>query len=805
MALTGQHVEMDDGEPVRAEVVVVSPVRDVLRSFWPRPRIRRPADSARLVLSAVAVVALVSLAIADPALLATAARLVPGGLTGLPRTLLSVLNVITSLAVLGVLLVLIVDALRSRRFAMTSAVLACALGILAGVGVAIAAGRLEDAAVRLLLGPAHESAAVPIIATVALVVGADVQWRRLRNAARLVVAAAVVCALALGSVAVPSAAYALLVGLMAGLAVRVASGVVPARPAGEVIRAVLARAGWRLGSLRLLEDAAGRARYAGIGSGEDDLRVTVVDPDRRGVPFGRRVWRVLLLRRSAVGRPRLSLRGELERQALSAALAESAGVAAPRVLALLAAGPSLVLVERPLRGTPFSDEPSSEAMASVNAAMRALRQLHDGGLAHGALTADGILLQPDGCAGFANLSSAQPAATDLQQELDVVALLVAAGQHIGADDVVIALRADYGSSPAKEARLAALLQPVALPWPVRRAVRGTAVLDEVRRALIGSGTRTLVTAVRLERLRPRTVITIAGATLAAHILATQLSSVGIGRALAHALPGWLMVALLGSAVTYLGSALALQAFVTTKLPLLRTTLVQVASSFLALVTPPAVGHVGLNIRYLQRAGVPTATATGTVAVKETATVIVTVPLLLICGWLSGVSASRLALLPSGTVVIVLAIAAGVLGLVAVVAPARRLLLRRLEPLVRRSLPQLLAAAGDPRRLATAVVGILLLNVGYVLALDASLRAFSVSLAVPTLVVVYLAASTIGSTVPTPGGLGAVEAALVGGLSASGVPVAEALTAVLAFRTATFWLPAPVGWVVFVGLQRRRRI
>jgi len=629
VVVTGQHAEMKDGDSVPAEVVAVSPVRSVLRSFWPSPRIRRPADSARLVLSAVVVVVVVVLAVVEPAFLATTAGLVPTGLTGLPRTALSVLTVVTSLAVLGVLVALIVAALRSRRFALTSAILACALGILAGVGVAMAAGVLQDAAFRLLLGPVDDSAAVPIIATVALVVGADVRWRRLRDAARLLVAAAVVCALALGSIAVPSAVYALHVGVMAGMAVRVAVGVMPARPAGEVIRSVLARAGWRPDTLRLLEDAAGRARYAGIGPGEDDLQVTVVDPDRRGVPFGRRVWRVLLLRRSAVGRPRLSLRGELERQALSAALAESAGVAAPRVLALLAAGPSLVLVERPLRGRSLSGEAPSDAMSSVESAMRALRQLHDGGLAHGALSGDGILLLPDGRAGFASLSSAQPAATDLQQELDVVALLVAAGQQVGADGVVSALRADYGSSAVKEARLAALLQPVALPWAVRRAIRGTAVLDEVRTALIGSGAGTVVTAVRLERLRPRTVIAIAGATLAAHLLATQLSSVGIGRALAHALPGWLAVALLGSAVTYLGSALALQAFVTTKLPLVRTTLVQVAASFLALVTPPAVGHLGLNIRYLQRAGVLTATATGTVAVKETATVIATVPVLLV--------------------------------------------------------------------------------------------------------------------------------------------------------------------------------
>jgi uncharacterized protein (TIRG00374 family) len=200
--------------------------------------------------------------------------------------------------------------------------------------------------------------------------------------------------------------------------------------------------------------------------------------------------------------------------------------------------------------------------------------------------------------------------------------------------------------------------------------------------------------------------------------------------------------------------------------------------------------------------VPTATATASVAVDQVVTVAATVPVLLICAWLSGVSASRLTLLPSGDVLTVLLVAAGVLILAVGIRPTRRLLRRRLEPIYRRTLPQLLAAASDPRRLATAVAGVLVLNGGYVVALWASLLAFSHSLALPVLVVVYLAASTLGSAAPTPGGLGAIEAALVGGLTATGIPVAAALPAVLVYRTATFWLPAPAGWGAFVFMQRR---
>jgi uncharacterized membrane protein YbhN (UPF0104 family) len=306
----------------------------------------------------------------------------------------------------------------------------------------------------------------------------------------------------------------------------------------------------------------------------------------------------------------------------------------------------------------------------------------------------------------------------------------------------------------------------------------------------------------LERLRPRTVITVAGGTVAAHVLATQLSTVNIAGTLQHARPSWVAVALLGSALTYVGAALARQAFAPVRVPLTRTARVQLASSFLTLVTPPAVGQVSINIRYLQRAGAPTAAAAASVGASEAVTVAVTLAVLLGCGWISGLSQSLLTLLPSGNVLAVLLVAIAVLALVAAAPPTRRLLRHRLEPLVRSTLPQLIAAASDPRRVATAVVGVLVLNTGYVVALDASLHAFSASLAIPALVVVFLAASTLGSAVPTPGGLGAVEAALVGGLTTTGIPVGPALAAVLLFRIATFWLPAPIGWATFITLQRR---
>ena len=60
----------------------------------------------------------------------------------------------------------------------------------------------------------------------------------------------------------------------------------------------------------------------------------------------------------------------------------------------------------------------------------------------------------------------------------------------------------------------------------------------------------------------------------------------------------------------------------------------------------------------------------------------------------------------------------------------------------------------------------------------------------------------GSAAPTPGGIGAVEAALAAGLTAAGLDGSTAVQAALLFRAVTFWLPMVPGWLSFTYLQRQ---
>lgn len=61
--------------------------------------------------------------------------------------------------------------------------------------------------------------------------------------------------------------------------------------------------------------------------------------------------------------------------------------------------------------------------------------------------------------------------------------------------------------------------------------------------------------------------------------------------------------------------------------------------------------------------------------------------------------------------------------------------------------------------------------------------------------------TLGNALPLPGGIGGVEAGMIGAFVAFGVPARLAVLAVLAYRTISYWLPTIPGAVAYWRLVR----
>jgi uncharacterized membrane protein YbhN (UPF0104 family) len=129
--------------------------------------------------------------------------------------------------------------------------------------------------------------------------------------------------------------------------------------------------------------------------------------------------------------------------------------------------------------------------------------------------------------------------------------------------------------------------------------------------------------------------------------------------------------------------------------------------------------------------------------------------------------------------------------------------------IRRAAVGSLRAVSDGVRDAVALVRareplVVLGAIGYLAfdaaALAASFAAFGGGLPVGVFLLAYVLGQ-LGGLIPIPGGLGGTDGGLIGALALFGTPLSAATAAVLAYRLFQLGLPAVLGTVAFVRLQR----
>jgi uncharacterized protein (TIRG00374 family) len=79
-------------------------------------------------------------------------------------------------------------------------------------------------------------------------------------------------------------------------------------------------------------------------------------------------------------------------------------------------------------------------------------------------------------------------------------------------------------------------------------------------------------------------------------------------------------------------------------------------------------------------------------------------------------------------------------------------------------------------------------------------AFGYTISLGSLLMAYSVAYTVATFVPTPGGLGAVEALLLALFAGFGVPADVSVASVLVYRVINFWLPIPFGMGAYATVR-----
>jgi glycosyltransferase 2 family protein len=778
----------------------------------PGGRIRRPVDLLRCVAACVGVALLVAIGLAAGATASGVETDVVGASRRLPGAVLSTLGVAAALALLVLPAALAVRQIarrQPRRLAealLTGGLTAVAIGSIdlllrSGVGTP-----LYDAIAMSRSGVSHGALLDSYLAgLVAYITIIDLGgWPRWRTALWLAFGVYGIATLAVLHTTVLALLITLLLGRALGLAVRYAAGSTSRRPTAEAIVAALSSAGQPVTAMRRVpEDGVESRRYAAVVAGGARLDVTVFDRDQQAAGALYRLYRSLRLQDQVSRRAPLSTDRAVERRALMAYAVEGAGVPSPRLRALVRVGPEATAIATDHHtGSTFEETADTLTDAQLGAAWDAVLRLHAHRVTHRALTAGRMLITDDGQVELLDPGSGDVAASDLQMRLDLSQLLAEFARLVGPDRTADVALAKVGASEL--IAVVPLLQPVVLFPSTRTSLRHDRhILPALRARLLAAAPGDGVAPVRLERIRLRTLVTLVATIVAAYVVIGQFARVDLAKTLRSADLRWTAVALGLSALTYVAAALSLSGFVARRLSFARTVLAQVAGSFVTLVTPAAVGGAALNIRFLQRSKVPPAVAAASVGVSQVVAFILHLTLLVIFVAITGARSHALSP-PTWAYFVIAGLIAVVLAVVAV-PRGRRLLAARLAPTFGQVLPRLAEVVQQPRKLAEGIGGALLLTACYVLCLTTCVLALGGSVAITSAAVVYLTGNALGSAVPTPGGLGAVEAALSAGLTAAGLAGATAVSAVLLFRTLTFWLPVPAGWAAFSYLQRKHAL
>ncbi|KOU75948.1 membrane protein [Streptomyces sp. MMG1533] len=261
--------------------------------------------------------------------------------------------------------------------------------------------------------------------------------------------------------------------------------------------------------------------------------------------------------------------------------------------------------------------------------------------------------------------------------------------------------------------------------------------------------------------------------------------------------GWLLVGATAAGATWLCAALAQQGAVTRRLPPGPLVATQFAASAANHVLPAGLGAGAVSLRFLMRCGMTAGRSVTAVVVKAAA---------------GGIARGALIAVLATACPGVLRIPPGWGGWAAVVGTvlgATVLLGIRLWPRCRRALGMVVtdirAVHALPRRAAALWGGSLAFALLHALVLIAVTRAVALPLAPALVALLYLAASCAAALLPTPGGLGSLDAALGLGLAAAGAPPAAAASAVLGYRLLTVWLPLVPGLLVLGILIRRKAL
>jgi uncharacterized membrane protein YbhN (UPF0104 family) len=695
-----------------------------------------------------------------------------------------------------------------------------------------------------------------IAATVAVAATAlPLLSRPVQRAVRTVIVLAAVATVVHGSGTPVAVLASLALGWGTGAAVHLIFGSPLGLPSGDEAAVLLADAGVPAEDVVALpRQPWGVARYRGRDD-QGPLEATIYGRDAADAQLLAKTFRFVCYRDSG---PQLTLTRiqQVEHEAYLTLVAERSGARVPAVVTAGRAGPSrdAVLVTRPPVGTRLADlmaevappptvaddpAPAEETKPDGGAKKEAAEEappagdpvvplpqvgddclrdlfsevaaLRRAGLAHGAIGSETVVVDPSGGrAGLVDFRCATATAPAERLDRDVAAALAVAGTVAGADRAVAAA-ATVLDKPTLAAALP-YLQRAALDPTAARPLRGhkhlLAALRDRGAAEAGVEVPKLAEPRRISWIN---LVVVIGSFIGIWALVGVFIQVGSSfSTIVGADWGWVVATAILCFAAYPANAVTVLGSVVDALPYGPAVTLEVSNSFVSLAAG-TMGAMASRVRFFQQAGYDATLAISSGALVSTASWIVKGALFLIALPIA-LSDFHFTTSPSSgssgssthvfwLIILVVVGVVVLLGLVLFVPRLRRLARDKLRPKLSEMVAHLKVLAVHPRNLVEVFGGSMAAQLVIALALGTALHAFNEHLNLAELLIVLTLASMLGGVSPVPGGMGIVEAGMILGLTAAGIPETQAVAATFVQRLFSAYLPPVAGWISLVWMRR----
>ncbi|AZN30233.1 flippase-like domain-containing protein [Flaviflexus salsibiostraticola] len=523
----------------------------------------------------------------------------------------------------------------------------------------------------------------------------------------------------------------------------------------------------------------------------------VLDGDRHLLSWLSSTWSKIRLR-IQYRQSDATIHGTADKVTLMTLAAQHSGIVGPDLVGVSSSDDSVVILTKLLRAPTLAEVEEEDLTDEViDQLWEVLATAHRKGLAHRNIHA-GIVLLDKGELIVTNWHDGTIASSEIARRIDLAQGITMLAALVGTERALASFERVY--SREQLLTTAPIMQRSILP---RQTVSrmGKDVAKSLREAISARvPSNETPTQIEVRRFSPKTVVSVTIGVFAVYILLGSINFADVWAAMRQANPLFLVAAFGGSVLTYFGAALHLKAYTPERLPLGETTIVQVAASIITLVMPAGIGPAALNLRYLNKKGIPTTLGVATVSLVQIAQLVTTILTLILVALLTGEMGALS--LPSGSLIFTIVALLAIVAALLLIKPLRRWLSAKIQPTFDQVWPRVVWLISHPDKILLGIAGSLLQTVGYVAAFGFSLASFGYTLPVMTLAITFLISNTLGSVVPSPGGIGPVEAALTGGLAVAGIPYSIALSTALIYRLLTFWGGVPLGWFALRHLQRK---